>query len=110
MYAAVRACLVVDRGNSAQIGPDATPVNMVVYDNIYLWAKGVQLDVQANGRGDIPVALNDIAAAIEGNDARGRQFAPGQLLGVGENVTIGEAIGNVPGDPALGRNAPPLPD
>ena len=58
----------------------------------------VQLQVQTYGWCHIPVAVNNFALGIQGNDIASGQFFPGQLPGVSQNITVIKPIGNVARD------------
>ncbi|MNC59684.1 hypothetical protein D3C75_1095120 [compost metagenome] len=82
---------------------------MVVDHHVGVGAQLVQLQVQAEGGGDVPVAVEDLAVAVEGEDVAGAQLVPGQLPGVGEYRAVALAHGDVPGDvvvPALATEHP----
>ena len=87
MTAAIGPCLIVYRGYFLQIRPDTTPVGMVVNNHMRIGPQGVQLQVQADGRRYIPIAVDDLPLTIQRDNIAGGHLIPAQFPGIGQYAT-----------------------
>ena len=73
-------------------------MGVVVNDHVHIGAVRMQLQVQADGGSNVPLALDNRSAAIELQDVAGGHLIPCELPRVGEDITVGKSIGDVAGD------------
>ena len=79
---------------------------MVVHDDTRVGARPVQLGVQKDGGGDIPLAVDDPALGVETQDVGGAHFLPPQAPGVAPHSAVVGRDGDVTREvfaPALPR-------
>ncbi|MNP29544.1 hypothetical protein D3C76_1225730 [compost metagenome] len=71
---------------------------MVVDHHADIMPGGVHINVQVDGRGDVPLPFDHLALLVEAHDIRGGHFTPGQFPGVGQVSAVILANGDVAGD------------
>ena len=88
--------LVVDRRNPVRVGPDRSPAGVVVHDDAGVVPVLVQHDVERDGRGDQPAAVQLPTVLVHAGDVAGAELVPGQPPWVHEEGAIGLLVRDVP--------------
>ena len=91
-------CLVIHGRYLAGSSPDRRPLGVVVNDDANIVALVMCIDMQLNGRSDVPLALHHAALCIQAQNVRRRQLSPGQLPWIGKVGPIVQAQRDVPGN------------
>ena len=81
-------CLVVHRRNAARSRPDGTPLRVVMNDYAHIVTLVVNVHVQLDGGGDVPLALDHMPLGIQPQNVGGRQLTPGQLPRIGQICSV----------------------